>query len=565
MLGVSRRNVLSARRALSLAGLALLVFHPTTLMGTEASAKEARLPVRDASHALTSDLPTPGTVAFLGVVTARHRRGLEVARVVRGSASERAGLRRGDVLRSLDERTLASPVDLDRALAARGPGARVSMTLVRDGTLVDRRIVLGGRRPATRVFRGGLFRLAVVPVLFADDTVDAAVRDSAAKRFFFETRGRTGAGASVAEYFAAQSLGSLRVDGRVLAPIRLPRPRSAYGARPMGAGKGSLFAAAAQRLEERDGAVALRDVDGLVFLHTGVSESRPGRALWPHRATVSVAGRRLPYYVHSGETVAAGEIGEHCHEFAHLLGLSDEYGVGHRTGSGDFCVMAIGHRGGGRDGAASPFSLCAPCRVRLGWLPIVVVDPRVVQRLRLVPGNRRGARAVVVPLDTRTHEYLLLEVRARQGFDTDIPSAGLLVWHVGGEATPGQGRYGNDVDLIEAHGIDTFDAALVRTGEIAFPTRRVRDLTPDTVPSSASQRSGAFGAYLTDMEREADGSVIVTIGARPVVRQAPPTLAADEVPDPGIVERIDPVTGEIVMFDVIRTVVPDASEHPDSR
>jgi len=541
------------KRALLLSTASLLALASLSTGPVVAGVPESRPPVRNVADAARADLPAPGTAAFLGIVTAPARRGLQIVRIVGGSASARAGLRRGDVLRSLDGETLEAPSDLDSALESRSPGTKVTLTLVRDGSLTDRSVTLGGRRVPQSIFRSGLFRLAVVPVLFADDSDDDAPSPSAARRFFFKETGRRGVGASLADYFSAQSLGSVRVDGRILAPIRLAHTRSLYAARPMGAVKGSLFVAAATLLRERESAAAMRDVDGIVFLHTGPSETRPGRALWPHRAVVMVGGRRLPYYVHSQQTVAAGEIGEHCHEFAHLLGLDDEYGIGHRTGSGDFCVMGIGHRGGGRTGARSPFSLCAPCRARLGWLPTVVVDPRVVQRLRLPAAHEAGARAVVVPLDARTREYLLLEVRAREDFDTLLPSAGLLVWRIGGLPTPGQGNYGREVDLIEAHGIDTFDASLVRTDEIAFPTRRARDLTPDTVPSSSSARPDAFDVYLTDMERRSDGSVEVTIGVRRTVNQSLPRTGVDETaPTDRIVERVDPITGERVLYEVGR-------------
>jgi len=120
------------------------------------------------------------------------------------------------------------------------------------------------------------------------------------------------------------------------------------------------------------------------------------------------------------------------------------------------------------------------------------------------------------------------------------------------------------IDLIESHGIDTFDASLVRPGEIAFPTRRARDLTPETTPSSASRHPGAFEVHLTDIERQPDGSVVVTIGVPTRVRQTPP-VPDDTVPTSGIVERVDPVTGGRVMFEFGRSGDASAIEHRDSR
>jgi hypothetical protein len=291
----------------------------------------------------------------------------------------------------------------------------------------------------------------------------------------------------------------------------------------------------------------MRGFDGIAFLYGGDPETRPGFALWPHRSTVTAGGRRLPYYVHGIGEADASAIGVHCHEFGHLLGLPDVYGAGHVTGCGDFCLMAIGHRGGGASGARSPFSMCAWCRMRLGWIDPVLLDPRTPQRVRIDPVARERGGAVVVPLSPRTDEYLLLEVRRRAGFDAELPSAGLLVWHVGGTSTPGQGRYGNYVNLIAAHGIDCVDAALVRTGEIAFPTARAHDLTPDTSPAARTAAADGFAAYLTNIEALAGGSVALTLGVARRVEQKLPTPPAESPPDAdGFVVRTDPITGRSV-------------------
>ncbi len=516
-----------------------------------AVAQDASLATRDASEARAGPYPEPGMAAFLGVVSAASTAGLEIARVVEGSAAARCGLRAGDVIRRLNDRVARAPGDLDLMLRGAAPGDVLRIALERDGTLIDRSVTLGARRRMDRLFRGASFRLAVVPVLFADD--DAPDVDAGElRRFFFAAGGRRGAGASVRDYFTAQSRRALDVDGVVLAPLRLSLTRAAYASREMGAGQGSPFREAAAVLGARDGAAALRGIDGVAFLYDGATETTPGRALWPHRAVVSVGGRRLPYYVHSSATVRRGEIGEHCHEFGHLLGLEDMYGAGHRTGAGDFCVMAIGHRGGASQGAASPFGMCAPCRLRLGWLDHVTVDPAAPQRLRIAPADSRRARAVVLPLDRATSEFLLLEVRGGAGFDAELPSRGLLVWRVGGLPTPGQGVYGSRVDLVEAHGLDTFDASLVRPREIAFPTKRTRDLTPTTWPSSSSARPGTFDVHLTDIVRDPGGAVVVTIGVARSVRQAPPVPRAGEMPDAADarVSRVDPVTGETIVFEL---------------
>ena len=187
--------------------------------------------------------------------------------------------------------------------------------------------------------------------------------------------------------------------------------------------------------------------------------------------------------------------------------------------------------------------------MRLGWADVVRVDPREPQRLSLPPADGSRDDVVQIPLGPGGEEYLLLETRARRGFDAELPSAGLLVWHVGGLPTPGQGPYGGPVNLVEAHGVDTFDASLVRTAEIAFPTERADALTAATVPSVISRRDGAFGLDLTEITRHDDGSVAFTLGVPREIDQAPPLAYSGDLPDEdGFVHRVDPVTGRAVKF-----------------
>jgi M6 family metalloprotease-like protein len=526
----------AARRALGV--IAFLVFAASGLAGDAP-------PMRNVRDAVRAALPAPDIDPFLGVVLDDHEETPTVAAVVGGSAAEAAGVVPGDELRSLDGVQLADAPDLTRVLKQRGVGTKVRLAVRRIGRDLVLTPTLGGRRRPDDCFRGAQFDLVVVPLRFADDVAPAP--DAARlTRLLFAKSGVAGAGASLADYYRAQSFGRLEVTGRVLEPVTLPEPRAHYASQPMGGAPDSAFAAAADLLAARD-ASAVSGADGIAFLYAGEAETRPGFALWPHRSAVTVAGRRLPYYVHATSDRGADAIGVHCHEFGHLLGLPDAYGAAHLTGSGDFCLMAIGHRGGGSTGARAPFSMCAWCRMRLGWIEPVAVDPRTPQRLRLDAVSRAPDQALLVPLTPRTDEYLLLEVRRREGFDAELPSAGLLVWHVGGGAAPGRGAYGNYVELVAAHGIDCVDATMLRTSEIAFPTQRARDITPQTQPTVRASAGDGFAPFLTDIEALGDGSVALTLGVNSCVRQPLPKPEPVTAPDDeGFVVRTDPVTGAAV-------------------
>ncbi len=547
-----------ARITLGLTALAALS------SGLPAAASDAPRPLLDAADAARAELPDPNDRPYLGVVTVNERRGLRVRRVMPDSAAESAGLRVGDLLIRLADTRLRGVEGLHDLLGEARPGAVLPLQLERNRVRLTRAVKIGARRRTIPYFRGSSFKLLVVPVAFADDAGELPARDELG-RFFFAETGARGAGASLFDYFDAQSRGKLRVVGEIAPTLRLGKTRREYSELPMGAPPGSLYADAAIAIAVRDSIDVAADLDGIAFLHAGEPETRPSRALWPHRAIVTVGGRQIPYFVHAGRSVTDGVLGEHCHEFTHLLGIADSYGVGHVTGFGDFCLMAIGHRGGGDTGSASPFSLCAHCRVRLGWADVVRVDPRVDQRLRLAAPDAEADTVVMVPLTRRGNEYVLLETRVRSGFDAELPGGGLLVWHVGGTPTPGQGPYGGPVNLIEAHGIDTFDASLVRADEVAFPIERCAEITPSTVPSVRSRRDGAFPFHLTSIDRLEDGSVAFTLGVERVIEQDEPTAYDGDLPEEdGFVHRVDPVTGRTVRFVSTRPDVAADSSADDT-
>ena len=506
------------------------------------------VPFVDAPDAQQSLFADPNDRPFLGVVTTDDPAGLRVRRVVPSSAAAEAGLRIGDLIVAAGGERLRTSTDLRAKVRAVGTGAALALRVTRDGRYFERAARIGRRVVPSPYFRGAEFRLLVVPLAFADESGPLPGNDEI-EQFYFRRTGRRGAGASMRDYFDAQSVGRLDLRGTIAPTLTVSQPRAAYTEAAMGAGPGTLYAEAAGALSQRPGLDVAADYDGIAFLHSGEPETRAHLALWPHRALVDVGGRQLPYFVHSGASLGEGLLGEHCHEFTHLLGIPDQYGIAHLTGCGDFCLMSLGHRGAGDAGPRAPFSLCAHCRVRLGWADVVCVDPAVPQRIRLQARDDESAPVVQIPLTAAREEFLLLETRGGDGFDAELPSQGLFVWRVGGLPTPGQGPYGSPFDLVEAHGIDTFDASHVRTGSIAFPTPRARDLTPNTVPSSRSARRDAFEVHVTDIERLGDGSVAFTVGVPRTVEQAPPAPWDGDLPaSDGYVHRVDPITGEHFRF-----------------
>ncbi|GEM_PF-201611 len=491
-----------------------------------------------------------------------------VERVDPRGAAERAGLKVGDTITKVNRRRPTSSGFLRRLLAkAKKAAIRVDRRASKKLVRVKPRAYSKNRRRLD--WRGKTFRLAVVLVEFRDRFHEPLHKKERFAEMLFSkgTYSRAPDGrrtyGSLRDYYRENSVGRFDVTGEVFDWVRVPENWAYYDEQDMGPGNGSkrtIFKDALKALEKREGKNPLEGFQGVVFIYAGDRQSYRGSQLWPHRSSIRIGKRSVPYYIVEAGSREFASIGVHCHEFGHMLGLPDFYGYGHRTGVGKFCTMAIGHLGAPPSGKDRPFHLCAFCKEQLGWLEPVVVRPRDMQHVILRPIEGSGVDALKILLDPGGAEYFLLEVRNRSGFDADFFRDGLLIWHVGERGQAARGQIGVDIDLEEAHGRRYFDASLREEDQCIFPSRNTRDFTPYTFPSSESSRTGAFKVAITEIRvyrpREGTGgggvppgSVVFWIGA---LDRAAPGIP-NEPPPPGyrvgetILEE-DPVTGLPVPF-----------------
>ena len=515
----------------------------------------------------------PGEVAGDPGFEYRHTQShFEVTEVRGGSAAARAGLKAGDCFSQVDKIVYTGASQLRRALKNK---TKFTVLLQREeSTLLPSFKPAGAKAEEVIDWKGKTFKLAVLLLEFSDRKHNAKYTSKDFERLMFSVGeyskspdGRTTYG-SLRDYYKEISVGTFDVQGKVLDWVALPETWGYYDAQDMGGGAPgthTIFQDALKGARDKYGAGALDGFDGVVFLYAGERESLRGSQLWPHRASVQVGGRDLPYYIieEGGERFTS--IGVHCHEFGHMLGLPDFYGYGHRTGVGEFCVMAIGHLGAAPSGSDRPFHMCAWCKIRLGWLTARTILPSERQHIGLRGVEGRSTEALKILLSPSGEEYYLLEVRQRTGFDGDFFREGLLVWHVGDDEARERGQISVPIDLVEAHGKRYFDASLREENEILFPNGRVGTFTPLTVPSSKSSVAGAYEVALTEIQVYAPmqggqlpqetqvppGAVLFWIGDR--TRMQPVQGGEPEQPqypakDP--VLELDPVTKLPVPFTV---------------
>jgi M6 family metalloprotease-like protein len=122
---------------------------------------------------------------------------------------------------------------------------------------------------------------------------------------------------SVADWYRAQSQGRFELTGKVFDWVTVAETFEVVHSLKLKAAQERYLKVALANVRARDGAHALDDFDGYVFIHVAPITGPSGNIFWSHRA--SVEGKR---YITSGEIE---RIGVFCHEFGHTLGLPDFY------------------------------------------------------------------------------------------------------------------------------------------------------------------------------------------------------------------------------------------------
>ena len=125
-----------------------------------------------------------------------------------------------------------------------------------------------------------------------------------------------------------------------------------------------------------------------------------------------------------------GGIGVFCHEFGHQLGATDLYDYGYdAAGLGTWSVMALGSWGGDYRHPERPSHFDPYHKALFGW-----VTPR---RLKTDRSDLELPQVETHPIVYRLwkngmaeDEYFLVENRQRYSFDSLLPGAGLLIYHV---------------------------------------------------------------------------------------------------------------------------------------
>jgi M6 family metalloprotease-like protein len=152
------------------------------------------------------------------------------------------------------------------------------------------------------------------------------------------------------------------------------------------------------------------------------------------------------------------EIGVFAHELGHAFGLPDLYDIDYSSrGIGIWGLMGAGSWGGDMYHPQTPTHMCAWSKEQLGWVDPVPVygDPT---EFSLPAVETSGEVLKAFPHGIPGNEYFLIENRVQTGFDSDLPTSGIAIWHVDSAVTGNQNDTHRLVDLEEADGLDQLDA-----------------------------------------------------------------------------------------------------------
>lgn len=284
----------------------------------------------------------------------------------------------------------------------------------------------------------GTLRVIVVLVDFDDQEIDPATEQRFDDLFFSTGVVATG---SVKEYFDEVTDGLVDIVGDVVGPYRLPQDLADYANGESGLGSTSPNA----RTMARDAAEAADPdvnfgpydndgdgfVDAFVVVHAGPGAEVTGDSgdIWSHKWVLAggeydADSAKIYAYLTIPEDA---RLGVSAHELGHLLfGLPDLYDTDYTSeGIGNWCLMAGGSWNGGGNTPAHP---SAWCKADQAWVSVQNVTSNGTVS---IPDVKDGKTVLRLWKDGASgQEYFLVENRQQSRFDAELPSEGLLIWHI---------------------------------------------------------------------------------------------------------------------------------------
>lgn len=340
---------------------------------------------------------------------------------------------------------------------------------------------------------------------------------------------------SVRDYFSGSSNGAFTPTFDIVGPYTLSYS-STYA---NGYSNGHTLARAVLNAANAD--VDFSDYDGdgdgvvdmFYIIYAGYGSNYSGnnsKYIWPYASSLtntSKDGVSMGRYACSvemygweseGNDLLEG-IGIMCHEFSHVLGLSDVYDTDYDESGGTsehpdtWSIMALGeYLNYGR----TPPSWCLFERYQAGLATPTTITSNGEYTIEPLSTSNAGYR-----IDSSVNkEYFLLENRRKTGWDMYLEGAGMLVWRV--DSTSTSVWTNNTInanpehmyfELIRAQAQYDSDGTIYDSSYDPFPgSGKVTSLTNSSDPSIQSWTGADTSYEILSITQAASGDITITVG-----------------------------------------------------
>lgn len=390
---------------------------------------------------------------------------------------------------------------------------------------------------------------------------------------------KNGAIGSAVDYFNDNALGKATFQFDVVGPIRVSKPYAYYGENnSSGYDKNAaeLCAEAVQLAVKNFGTdVSLYDQDGngdidfVFYFFAGHGEAQGASAnhIWPHKSVVNaqyingvsdvVNGKNIRTYACASELqgnsgTKMDGIGTFCHEFSHVLGLTDIYDTdgdtnGKCVGMGQYSVMDGGSYN--LNSNAPPYYMAFE-RATVGWLDEadITVDKSGYKVYSIK--NIRENEAVKLTTKTTGLAYYL-EAKHKSKWDSGIPKGGVLVYLIDKsnrkvastgktasqlwrENKPNSSPDAPCAMILHANNSTQKGNASssIQQGWV-YPNSINKEITPATKPSSVSRYDDSDFFYVSNIVFNGDGTASFVVGERTLNLTKEFPLVSIKVPQGG--------------------------------
>lgn len=315
------------------------------------------------------------------------------------------------------------------------------------------------RGPAKAAVASGTKHFLVILVQFSDVKFNFDSDADTQQAFYnllnqqgYSTNGGHG---SARDFYYDNSHGYFEPIFDVYGPVTLGNTQAYYGGNDSNGNDLRPEVAVKEGCQALDGQIDFasydNDTDGevdLVFMYyagNGEADSDVENSIWPHQweltsggVSLTLDGKKIDKYACTNEIIGYGSlagsmcgIGTACHEFGHAMGLPDFYDTdydnynGEAGGLYEYSLMCSGSY---NDNGRRPPYFNMEEKIMLGWLDeSSIAEITSSGNYSLTSVSNDVAYKSPTDMDG---EYFVYECRSKTGWDSSIPEAGMIVYHV---------------------------------------------------------------------------------------------------------------------------------------